>query len=700
VECFDFDKIGSDDSLGHVAIELESLEHNKEVRQWHALQSSQGGAGKGEIELHYRLLVQTSEEAMESARVAALNEAPAMLEVTILRGADLLAADRGGTSDPYVRVQVGEDKKTVRKTSVKNKTLYPEWNQTFKIRLGREHRREMLAFECFDYDVLGGDDSLGNFEIPLESLIMGQENKQWFALQHANGGTKGELQVRTQMIVRNESKTPATLHVAVLCARQLLAADRGGTSDPYVRLHIGESAKDTKKTKVKKKTLSPTWNQKFKFRLLGMQRQEDLTVECFDYDFMNSDDSLGKIKIPIDSLRPNEEYTDWHKLVQNDGSVGEIKLCYRLEEKTAEQIKNEFDALRPGSLTLTVVRARGLMSADSNGLSDPYMQITIGDAVKEAKKTKVLKRTLNPEWNEAFTFELSRAQRQDYMTLECFDWDMLSKNDSLGSVDLPLDALVFNQERVEWHKLEQEGETDHHGEVEVRYVFVPSPDEEDAPSPIPDPPPLVSFTPGAASLEVTVIRAKDLIAADRGGTSDPYVRLHLANDVKKAQKTNVIKKTLAPEWNETFSFAIEASKRRESLTIECLDYDLVGSDDSLGKCAIALAQLAPDHEYTQWYGLGPDDEDNSGQVKVSYKLHLSSPSTISELQPVALSRESSANLGKEASLPVDGMPTQLELEAVSGIAIAICMHIILTLALSRVAVTENCLTRYENRCRI
>jgi Ca2+-dependent lipid-binding protein len=51
-----------------------------------------------------------------------------------------------------------------------------------------------------------------------------------------------------------------------------------------------------------------------------------------------------------------------------------------------------------------------------------------------------------------------------------------------------------------------------------------------------------------------VIEARNLIAADAGGTSDPYVEITLPSlkDPKKpkTEKTKAIKKTLNPKWNE------------------------------------------------------------------------------------------------------------------------------------------------------
>jgi Ca2+-dependent lipid-binding protein len=57
-------------------------------------------------------------------------------------------------------------------------------------------------------------------------------------------------------------------------------------------------------------------------------------------------------------------------------------------------------------------------------------------------------------------------------------------------------------------------------------------------------------------LEVRVLEARNVIACDRGGTSDPYVVLTLVDlagrEVKgEKQKTEKITKTLNPKWNAT-----------------------------------------------------------------------------------------------------------------------------------------------------
>lgn len=51
-----------------------------------------------------------------------------------------------------------------------------------------------------------------------------------------------------------------------------------------------------------------------------------------------------------------------------------------------------------------------------------------------------------------------------------------------------------------------------------------------------------------------VVEARKLVASDRSRSSDPFVILNLEN--KKVQ-TQVIKATLNPKWNQSFSFLID-----------------------------------------------------------------------------------------------------------------------------------------------
>lgn len=59
-----------------------------------------------------------------------------------------------------------------------------------------------------------------------------------------------------------------------------------------------------------------------------------------------------------------------------------------------------------GKLIVTVVSARGLAAGGTDGVSDPFCEVSIRDShnvelLGEVTKTK--KNTFEPEWNETFT---------------------------------------------------------------------------------------------------------------------------------------------------------------------------------------------------------------------------------------------------------------------------------------------------------
>jgi hypothetical protein len=138
--------------------------------------------------------------------------------------------------------------------------------------------------------------------------------------------------------VSESHDTPATLDITVLRAADLIAADRSGTSDPYVSIHVGKSSKVVGKTHAINKTLHPVWDQKFEVPLTAAQRLENLVLECMDYDAIGSDDHLGNVEIELSSIIPGKEYAGWYPLIAPGGhsavqDAGRLELRYRLDEE-------------------------------------------------------------------------------------------------------------------------------------------------------------------------------------------------------------------------------------------------------------------------------------------------------------------------------------------------------------------------------
>ena len=76
---------------------------------------------------------------------------------------------------------------------------------------------------------------------------------------------------------------------------------------------------------------------------------------------------------------------------------------------------------RRSSLTIKVLKARGLAARDASGLSDPYVLLRVGSV---QLRTKTIVESLEPVWDETFEIEgvsvdaLLRVALYDYDTIE------------------------------------------------------------------------------------------------------------------------------------------------------------------------------------------------------------------------------------------------------------------------------------------
>ncbi|XP_068459028.1 synaptotagmin-1b [Clinocottus analis] len=259
--------------------------------------------------------------------------------------------------------------------------------------------------------------------------------------------------------------TDNTLIVGILQAAELPAMDVGGSSDPYVKLYLLPDKKKKFETKVHRKTLEPTFNETFTFKIPYTELGgKTLVMTVYDFDRFSKHDAIGAVKILMSGVDFSQSLQEWRDL-------------QKAEKEESERLGDICLSLRyvpsAGKLTLVILEAKNLKKMDVGGLSDPYVKIHLmqnGKRLKK-KKTTTKKNTLNPYYNESFSFEVTCEQIEKVqVAVTVLDYDKIGKNDAIGKVLLGINStgteqrhwedMLANPRRpiAQWHSLKMEDE--------------------------------------------------------------------------------------------------------------------------------------------------------------------------------------------------------------------------------------------------
>ncbi|KAL0344639.1 UNVERIFIED_CONTAM: Synaptotagmin-3 [Sesamum radiatum] len=262
-------------------------------------------------------------------------------------------------------------------------------------------------------------------------------------------------------------KPVGILHVKVVRAHKLLKMDFLGASDPYVKLSLTGERLPAKKTSVVMNSLNPIWCEDFKLIVKDPESQV-LQLQLYDWEKVGAHDYLGIQVVPLNQLIPYEkqEFTldllhsmdpnDPHNKKPRGSIIVEMAFVPFLEDSlkysgridvagngSCNNFPGNISISGSGLLLVAVIEAKDV-EGKKNHVS-PYATILFrGDR----KRTKFIKNTRNPVWNEEFQFLLDEAPVKDKIHIEVIGkrrrrLGFMTK-ESLGYVDINLADVVYN----------------------------------------------------------------------------------------------------------------------------------------------------------------------------------------------------------------------------------------------------------------
>ncbi|KAI0666337.1 tricalbin [Trametes maxima] len=373
------------------------------------------------------------------------------------------------------------------------------------------------------------------------------------------------------------------LQITLHGARDLKASKLGGgRPDPFVSLSINERV-ELARTKFKHNTSNPSWMET-KFLLVN-SLTENLILKLWDYNDHRANTDLGFATFDLSVLEQDATQENIEVPILKDGKErGSIRFDVNfypvLKPEADSGGKEVIPDTKVGIVRLTVHQAKDLDSTKSmSGDLNPFVKLYTGASKHPIHATRKLKHTNNPVWEDSTEFLCTDKSSSVVIAKVIDDRDFL-KDPVVGymSIRLP-DLLNAKASGKDWWRLSGARS----GKLRLTAEWKPlsmagSLHGAD------------QYVPPIGVVRLWLQRATDVknVEATLGGKSDPYVRVQINNITQG--RTEVVNNNLNPEWDQIIYIPVHSLK--ETMLLECMDYQHLTKDRSLGYTELKVFDLA------------------------------------------------------------------------------------------------------------
>uniref|UniRef100_A0A7E4VHD6 C2 domain-containing protein n=1 Tax=Panagrellus redivivus TaxID=6233 RepID=A0A7E4VHD6_PANRE len=221
-------------------------------------------------------------------------------------------------------------------------------------------------------------------------------------------------------------------------------------------------------------------------------------------------------------------------------------------------------------LMLHVLRANHLFGQDRAAAPHPYVKMYLLPERRNHCKTRMIKKSGDPEFNEMFSFDVSYNNLANRMLqFTVYDFDRFTRHGLIGNVIMR--DLFDKSDLLQW--------------TEYTMQIVGSQEKND----FGDLLLYLAYSVSNQKLFITVAKAYNLRPMDITGASDPYVRCEQIYQRRriKLRKTSIKRANLNPVYHECLEFDLAPDQIDETnILIQVMDWDRIGRDDLLGCCVL------------------------------------------------------------------------------------------------------------------
>ncbi|XP_037928504.1 multiple C2 and transmembrane domain-containing protein-like isoform X1 [Teleopsis dalmanni] len=397
------------------------------------------------------------------------------LRVHLKSGNDLVAMDKNGLSDPYVKFKVGG--RLLHKSRTIHRDLNPIWDEVFTVPI--EDPFQSIIVKVFDYDWGLQDDFMGSAKLDLTQLELGKAEDINLRLFDENHPERQLGEILLNLTLWPRSQEDKEIHfqrnsklaesskrlksqiwssvvtILLVKAKDLpLAEDGSKLNDTHIKFRLGNEKYKSKSSWTER------WLEQFDLHLFD----EDQSLEI---SLWNRNTLYGKANVDLSVFERENTHGIWKPF---EDCPGEVFLMLTISGTTALETISDLKAFKEdpreakllfdryrwhrclqnlrdvGHLTVKVFGATGLAAADIGGKSDPFCVLELGNA---RLQTQTEYKTLTPTWNKIFTFNVKDITQ--VLEITVYDEDRDHRVEFLGKLVIPLLRIKSGAKR--WYTL-------------------------------------------------------------------------------------------------------------------------------------------------------------------------------------------------------------------------------------------------------